>query len=116
MLRHPLILAAIVVAGFAMPSRAAAQNSPTVSPYLNLLNSDQFGNPGGIAGTYQNLVKPFIEQREAATANRNSINRLRAQIQSPGIPRSGGTTGGSYLTRFQNYSHYYSDLPVRPNR
>jgi len=74
--------------------------SPTVSPYLNLLAADAFGNVG-IGGGYQTMVKPLVDSRKAINANSAAISRL----QSGGGGGGGGGQGGA--AKFLNYSHYY---------
>ena len=73
---------------------------PTVSPYLNLLNSDQFG-----ATNYQSLVRPLINQGNAINRQGNSLNRLQQQIG--GGAGRGGSSGTGHATFFMNYSHFY---------
>ena len=91
---------------------------PTVSPYLNLLNTNQFG-----ISSYQTLVRPQLEEREAIQRNASTIQGLQqqfqqAQSQGQGIPNygggrgrygGGGTTGHPTQTMF--YSHYYNLRP-----
>jgi hypothetical protein len=85
--------------GFARGSSHSV-GSPTVSPYLNLLTADAFGNVG-IGGGYQTLVKPFVDSRKAINANSSAISRLAS---GGGGGRGGQSRGG---THFMNYSHYY---------
>jgi len=73
---------------------------PTVSPYLNLLHSDQFG-----ATNYQSLVRPLINQGNAINRQGNSLSRLQQQVNS-GASR-GGSGGTGHTTFFMNYSHFY---------
>src|SRR4051812_42151898 len=72
-------------------------NGPTVSPYLNLLQSNSQG-----LSNYQTLVKPMIDQQNAIQRQGNSIQRLQQQV-SPGSG-PGGARGTGHTTRFQNYS------------
>ncbi len=74
---------------------------PTVSPYLNLLSSDQFG-----ATNYQSLVRPLINQGNAINRQGNSLNRLQQQVNTGGFGR-GGSRGTGHSTFFMNYSHFY---------
>jgi hypothetical protein len=74
---------------------------PTVSPYLNLLAADAFGNVG-IGGGYQTMVTPLVDSRKAINANSAAISRL----QSGGGGGGGGGRGGA-AAKFLNYSHYY---------
>jgi hypothetical protein len=81
---------------------------PTVSPYLNLLQSTQFG-----VTNYQSLVRPLIDQGNAINRQGNSLNRIQQQINSPsagGGGYSGATNsrGTGHTTFFMNYSHFYT--------
>jgi hypothetical protein len=71
---------------------------PTVSPYLNLLQTDQFG-----ATNYQSLVRPLINQGNAINRQANSLNRLQQQVSGG----RGGSRGTGHATFFMNYSHFY---------
>ena len=107
----------VVVAMSLFAGQASAQisqysniyNRPTVSPYLNLLQGNRFG-----VSNYQTLVRPLIEQREAAQMNQANIQQLQQQFQSgqAAAMRRGGGGGGArstgHPTRFQNYLHYYT--------
>ena len=73
-------------------------NGPTVSPYLNLLSSDQFG-----VTNYQSLVRPLVNQGNAIQRQGGAIQRLQQQSYSAAGPRA-GTGHSSY---FMNYSHFY---------
>jgi hypothetical protein len=98
------------------------QDRPTVSPYLNLLRTDQtFGN-GVLPPNYQTLVRPQIEARENILSQRQQINQL--QQQQGGRPQGGsgpirsfGATGhrgpDQSPVRYLNYSHYYPTLSSR---
>ncbi len=105
------LLSAIVVAT-SMPARAqeryrgASDNpvGPTVSPYLNLLNRDQFG-----ITNYQSLVRPLVQQGNAINRQGNELSRLQQQMPRPrsgGIGGYGSATG--HVTFFMNYTHYYA--------
>jgi hypothetical protein len=52
------------------------QQSPTVSPYLNLTNNR--GNPQA----YQTLVRPVLEQQQQNLQTQRQINNLTAQQQN----------------------------------
>jgi hypothetical protein len=83
---------------------------PTVSPYLNLLNQ---GNQNSGIPTYQALVKPLEDQRQANLQQQADLQRLSHDVRQDkaAIRGTGTSTGGSrdYMhIRFQNYSHYYS--------
>jgi hypothetical protein len=85
---------------------------PTVSPYLNLLQSTQFG-----VTNYQSLVRPLIDQGNAINRQGNSLNRIQQQINSPSAGGSGyggapNSRGTGHTTFFMNYSHFYQQ-PAR---
>jgi len=78
-LTRVLAVAGIVI----VASRASAQQpfqnfqqSPTVSPYLNLTNRN--GNPQ----TYQTLVRPLLDQQQQNLQTQRQINNLTAQQQN----------------------------------
>lgn len=74
---------------------------PTVSPYLNLLNSNDFG-----VTNYQSLVRPLVQQGNALNRQAGAINRLQQQMSTP--RGYGGATGATgHATFFMNYGHYY---------
>lgn len=82
---------------------------PTVSPYLNLLQSG-----GGALNLpqYQTLVRPFLEQQSINERNalnsqavRRQINSLQSQVNRNQFA-PGRATG--HPTRYMNYSHFYS--------
>lgn len=78
---------------------------PTVSPYLNLLQSGNFG-----VTNYQSLVRPLIDQGTAINRQGNSLNRIQQQINSGGgggYRGSSGSRGTGHATFFMNYSHFY---------
>ncbi len=108
-----LLFSLLVLACFAAGSRLAEAQSyrgtsdnpvgPTVSPYLNLLNSNQFG-----ATNYQSLVRPLVQQGNAINRQGSELNRLQQQVTSQ---RAGGggynSSATGHVTFFMNYSHYY---------
>jgi hypothetical protein len=116
-MKHFVIVAGALVAISLFSGKAQAQNlgtnmsrgtshsigSPTVSPYLNLLTSDAFGNVG-IGGGYQTLVKPLVDSRKAINANSAAISRLAS---------GGGGGAGPGAAHFRNYSHYYPSASGR---
>jgi len=117
MLRR-LLLTLMVLACFAAGSRlAGAQNyrgtsdnpiGPTVSPYLNLTNSNQFGTTN-----YQSLVRPLVQQGNAINRQGGELNRLQQQVTSQRAASGQyppSATG--HVTFFMNYSHYYQ-VPER---
>jgi hypothetical protein len=113
--RTLILSAAAVVLTCAAASSAQAQISgyyqgrgdnpvgPTVSPYLNLLQSNQFG-----VTNYQSLVRPLIDQGAAINRQGNSLNRIQQQINTPSAyGGAGGSRGTGHTTFFMNYSHFY---------
>lgn len=79
-------------------------NRPTVSPYLNLLQTNQFG-----ISQYHSLVRPQLEAREAAQRNSQQISQLQNQVQSfqaGARARPAGRSG--HITSQLYYSHYYN--------
>lgn len=74
---------------------------PTVSPYLNLL---QTNNQGIIP--YQTLVRPQIDARNAFQRQGAAISQLQQQVfTSPGGGSGPRATG--HPTVFMNFSHFY---------
>ena len=89
------------------------QQSPTVSPYLNLLNR----NTGSGLPAYQTLVQPILQQQQQAAIQQTQISRL--QKQQSALAAGGGLTapargvsseirGTGHVTAFMDYSHYYA--------
>lgn len=70
---------------------------PTVSPYLNLTQS----NP--TVTNYQSLVRPLIDQGNSIRRQGNSISSLQRQAYGGG----GGSRGTGHATYYMNYGHYY---------
>ena len=113
-----LALIAATAALVVDPSAAAAQyyhgqatlNGPTVSPYLQLLNNqNNFG-----LGTYQSLVRPQVEQRQAINRQGAELQQLERQSRRTSQSRDGARLRATgHTTRFFNYSHYYPDLDRR---
>ena len=113
--RAVFLFAAVVALAVASPDRAFAQstfprgssdnpNGPTVSPYLNLLqNNNQLnGMP-----TYQSLVKPLIEQRDATQRQGNALQNLQQKVNAQGGGGASGGPGTGHATYFMHYSHFY---------
>jgi hypothetical protein len=101
----PVLIAALLTSLTAASAQAQYGTSdnpvgPTVSPYLNLLQSNQFG-----ATNYQSLVRPLINQGNAINRQANSLNRLQQQVSGGG--GGGGSRGTGHTTFFMNYSHFY---------
>jgi len=89
---------------------ANVQQSPTTSPYLNLLQRQNSGTP-----TYQSLVKPQLQQQQDNARQQQQIQHLARQqsklaagglTQAPrGISTDIRQTG--HLTANMDYLHYY---------
>jgi hypothetical protein len=105
-----LLLAPQVVLAQASGYYSGSDNpvGPTVSPYLNLLGSNNFG-----VTNYQSLVRPLINQGSAIQNQGASLSNLQQAFgaQYYGGRRGGATTG--HATFFMNYSHYYNLAPRR---
>ena len=115
---------AIVAAVFSLPSAVQAQayrgyssgvNGPTVSPYLNLLQRNQFGLP-----SYQTLVRPEFEARNAIARQELNLQQLQQQVnnQSPEASRRGRGSGTNvrrtgHPAYYSEYSHYYNSNQLR---
>jgi hypothetical protein len=91
------------------------QQSPTVSPYLNLLNRSNVGLP-----TYQTLVRPQIDQQEQSLQQQQQINQLKQHQKSlvanqeRGLAQRGISNeirGTGHVTVFMDYLHYYQRAP-----
>jgi hypothetical protein len=91
------------------------QQSPTVSPYLNLMNRSNVGLP-----TYQTLVKPQIDQQEQNFQQQQQISRLQQHQKSlvanqeRGLSQRGISNeirGTGHVTVFMDYLHYYQRSP-----
>jgi flagellar basal body-associated protein FliL len=92
------------------------QQSPTVSPYLNLLNRNNTGLPN-----YQTLVRPAIDQQEQNVQQQQQIQKLQHQQKSlisnseRGLAQRGISNeirGTGHVTVFMDYSHYYARAPA----
>jgi hypothetical protein len=82
---------------------------PTVSPYLNLVGSNQIGS----ITNYQSLVKPLIEQNSAINRQGNAVRSLQQQVSSGGGGSDrGGGRGTGHASFFMNYSHFYYASPA----
>ncbi len=117
MISRAVLFAVAAFALLATPSSAFAQggglytgrsdnpNGPTVSPYLNLLNNNNQLN--GLP-TYQSLVRPLVDQRDAIQRQGNSLQNLKQQVNTQG---GGGGSGAGrstgHSTSFMYYSHFY---------
>ncbi len=119
-MRHMTILGLVVASMILTAGRAHAQGwfqgtsdnpvGPTVSPYLNLLQTNQFG-----ATNYQSLVKPLVDQHNAINRQGNSLNRLQQQVNtfSSGAGSAPSGQGTGHVTFFMNYSHFYPPPAAR---
>ncbi len=88
------------------------QQSPTVSPYLNLLGSRSAqGLPA-----YQTLVQPILQQQQQAALQQGQIQHLQRQtsalsqgagLANPARGASVAIRGTGHVTAFMDTSHYY---------
>ena len=123
--RRAILFAAVVsILALAAPSWAFAQgaggglytgrsdnpNGPTVSPYLNLLNNNNQLN--GLP-TYQSLVRPLVDQRDAIQRQGSSLQNLKQQVNAQGAGGAGVGRGTGVHSQFMYYSHFY---PARQAR
>ena len=103
-------LLALSSAANAQQPFANVQQSPTTSPYLNLLNRQNGGQP-----TYQSLVKPQLQQQQDFAKQQQQIQHLARQQNKL---TSGGLTQAArgistdirqtgHLTANMDYLHYY---------
>jgi hypothetical protein len=99
--------------GPAAPQGRDAYNRPTyanatVSPYLNL-----GVYPNGLS-SYQTLVKPMIDQREALRLQMDDRQQPRQHardardLKNPRVSDSSSST--QPVVRFMHYSHFYGGL------
>lgn len=115
--RNVLMAIAITCAALAVPRAAIAQlgtnmggvgghsdnpNGPTVSPYLNLLQS----NSQGLNTNYQTLIRPMQDQQNAIQRQGTAVQQLQQQMNSPRSSASGARMTG-HQTFFMNFGHYY---------
>ena len=97
---------------------ANVQQSPTTSPYLNLLNRQGTGLP-----TYQSLVKPQIQQQQENARQQQQIQHLaRQQSKLAGGGLTQATRGISteirqtgHVTASMDYLHYFQ-RPGQPRQ
>ena len=90
-----------------LPFSNALPNRPTVSPYLNLLSTN---NPG--VSNYLTLVRPQLQQRDEMIRQQAQIRQIQRQVergQPGGVPVRGSQEirGTGHETGFMNYLHYY---------
>jgi len=84
---------------------------PTLSPYLNLYN-----NPGGYA-SYQQYVRPFLEQNDVNAQQQAAVNQLQSQLNQVrstsglGVTGTGGRINPTgHPAEYMYYSHYYGQM------
>jgi hypothetical protein len=82
-------------------------NGPTVSPYLNLLNTNSQG-----FNSYQTLVKPIVDQQAALQRQGSALQQLQQKVNSPGSSAGSGRATG-HQTYFMNYGHFYPNTRRR---
>ncbi len=116
--RRALIVAAVGICIASAGKSALAQGGPsnflytpppTVSPYLNLFN-----NPNGV-GTYQTLVRPFLNQYDINARQTANVNQLQQELNQVRSNSGLGTTGTQgrirptgHAATFMDYSHYFA--------
>ena len=94
---------------------ANTSHRPTISPYLNLLRSDE----GGAAPNYHAFVRPQLQQNrvnQQQTRRNQTVYRQLQSIQSrPAFPTQGSQrmypTG--HRTLFLNHMHFYPSQQQR---
>src|SRR5271156_1504817 len=64
--------------GLPDPIGAGGVGRPAVSPYMNLQVADALG----MAGAYQTLVQPFVQQQLTNNGQTASIQRLQRQVNT----------------------------------
>lgn len=92
------------------PNPRASQNilsNPTVSPYLNLLQSRGAGLPN-----YQALVRPLVDQRQTANRQQREIRGLQSQVGHQGalLSRDSELRPTGHETHFMNHSRFYPNM------
>ena|SRR5436190_22759203 len=82
------------------------QSRPTVSPYLNLLGPNQT-----VVTSYQTLVRPMIDERDATVRQSANIQQLQQRQRQARVPGKGSPQDERAVqaARFLNYSHYYGE-------
>ena len=114
-MKRLVFVSAVLIALGIFSEPAAAQSydpysRPTVSPYLNLLQTNRFG-----ITNYQTLVRPMIEQRQSNIQQQANIQQLQQQFQASSFATGradavGGMRNTGHPTRHFNYLHYYQQL------
>lgn len=106
-------IAGIAFAGSVARAQQPFQNyqqSPTVSPYLNLTQNR------GNSQTYQTLVRPLLEQQQQNVQTQRQINNLTAQQQNlaqvgltqPARGVSSQIRGTGHVAGFMITGNYFS--------
>ncbi len=88
------------------------RNRPTVSPYLNLISSQQDQLRGATPRpVYQTLVRPELERRQNEQRTQRSMVQMQRQLsdlrQSYRNSQSNAFGATGHPTRFMIYSQYY---------
>jgi len=99
-------------------SRQRINRTPTVSPYLNLVNLSGSSASEVAAAfslpNYQTLVRPQIDQRQSDQFRRNQLNDLQGQVHMLRTDmlqqQQQGEIFTGHPTRFMTYSHFYPTL------
>lgn len=83
---------------------------PTVSPYLNLIQYEQASNES--LPVYQNLVRPFVDQRRVNQAQANQVFQLQQQVARNAERTSRGESlrETGHVTLYQNHSHFFPSM------
>lgn len=104
------IFLSLAATTFAQQPFSNVQQTPTVSPYLNLLNRQGLGLPN-----YQTLVRPQLQTDQQFSKQQSQISRLAKQqagLASQGLTGSRGIStqirGTGHVTRFMDTSHYFT--------
>ena len=92
--------------------RRFVQDRPTVSPYLNLIGSQQDQMRGATARpVYQTLVRPELERRRSEQQTQRGMVQMQRQLsdlrQSYQSSQSNTFGATGHPTRFMIYSQYY---------
>jgi hypothetical protein len=83
---------------------------PSVSPYLQLLNTQ----PSGLSN-YQTLVRPLVEEREARMRQGMSLQRLQRQANQAVFASDGAVapSRAAQKPRHMYFSHFYPRITAR---
>jgi hypothetical protein len=94
-----------------LPASAGAQNkqrqvasSPTVSPYMNLLNNNSD------VTNYQSLVRPMVNQNRVNAQERVQLNRTQSKPATLRYSKSESLRSTGHQASYQTYGHYYPTL------